>query len=225
MQQSSKLRGMMIDIETLDTKRTSVVIQIGAVVFDYDQYGTCAAVNEFLVSLPIVEQVRGGRTTSTDTVAFWMSADNHKMLASIIDDVYTTSKTVEDLKTFFDENPCDRYWFQGPTFDAIILEDLLDSVPWKFFQVRDQRTVDDLAIDKDKIKEFKATVNHDALADCHNQIDRLMFCLSERKPALAVTAPCAPPEFIPSGSTVADQFSLDAATCPLGDDGLTGGSP
>lgn len=219
MQQSSKLRGMMIDIETLDTKSSAVVIQIGAVVFDYDQFGEYAVLDEFIVFLPVMEQVREGRTISADTVAFWMSRDNHVMLSNIIVEGHEGKVTLKDWESFLSSHKCDRYWFQGPTFDAIILEDLMKSVPWKYFQVRDQRTVDDLAIDKQAIKDFKAVINHDALADCNNQLKRLMFCLRERRPAVA---PETAREFLPSGTLVSDQFDMNAT---MGSDGMTGGSP
>ena len=88
---------------------------------------------------------------------------------------------LDDLKAELNSFKCEEYWFQGPTFDAIILDDLLGSaVPWRFFQVRDQRTADGLAICQETIKEMKKTINHDALEDVRNQINRLSFCKAER---------------------------------------------
>lgn len=62
-----------------------------------------------------------------------------------------------------------RFWANGPTFDANILEHAYKSynmaLPWQFYNVRDARTVYGLV---PKLEKYPAT--HHALEDCRRQI-------------------------------------------------------
>ena len=70
-------------------------------------------------------------------------------------------------------------WANSPSFDCIILENAYKScnleIPWKFWNLRDCRTVYDLG--KINLKSVSA-VKHNALDDCYNQIIALsnFFC-------------------------------------------------
>lgn len=199
MPQSNKKRMMMIDIETLDTARTAVVIQVAAIVFEYDLHGYYKEIGDINIPLCVGKQVSDGRTVSASTVAWWLSKQNHAVFGNIISDGYALPEDdgLVELKSQLNSWKCDEYWFQGPTFDAIILEDLIGTcIPWKYYQVRDQRTVDNLARDKDMIKSMKSKINHDAIEDVRNQISRLMFCIRENKP---MTAPAFRPGAIKNG--------------------------
>tara|TARA_R110000851_G_scaffold275824_1_gene428586 strand:- start:43282 stop:43848 length:567 start_codon:yes stop_codon:yes gene_type:complete len=183
--QGTITRKMMVDIETLDTARTSVVIQVAAIVFDMNERGDWEEVSALDIALPVEPQVKSGRTVSPSTIAWWLTMDRHEVFSKLIKRGNTSKMSYQDkiqqMKVELGEFGCKEYWFQGPTFDAIILEDLIgDLVPWKFYQVRDQRTADSLALDQATIKEMKKVINHDALEDVRNQISRLSFCLGER---------------------------------------------
>lgn len=198
MPQSNKPKvAMMIDIETLDTARTAVVIQVAAVIFEYDLHGHYKELGDINIPLRVGPQIEGGRTVSASTIEWWLSEGNYKVFSQIINGGYLVpgDDCALELKAQLHYWKCDEFWFQGPTFDAIILEDLLGEgvVPWKYYQVRDQRTVDNLARDQAKIKSMKSEINHDAIEDVRNQISRLMFCIRENKPMTA-------PAFRPSGS-------------------------
>ena len=70
------MRHIMVDLETLDTAHTAVVLSIGAVAFE------CAAdhlidralnpANFFYAELEIRDQQRARRTLSAQTVTWWM---------------------------------------------------------------------------------------------------------------------------------------------------------
>ena len=185
MSQFNKKRCMMIDIETLDTARSAVVIQVAAIVFDMNDLGEWDEVSAIDVVLPVGPQVTDGRTVSGSTVAWWLSESKYKVFAALTKRACTStlnySDKLQQLKVDLNSFGCVEYWFQGPTFDAIILEDLIGNlVPWKYSQVRDQRTADKLAICQETIKDMKKTINHDALEDVRNQIDRLSYCKAER---------------------------------------------
>jgi exodeoxyribonuclease VIII len=65
-----------------------------------------------------------------------------------------------------------RVWANGPTFDMNILEHAYKSLgmalPWKYYTVRDARTVYSLCPSLDKYP-----ASHHALEDCRRQIDLL----------------------------------------------------
>ena len=67
-------------------------------------------------------------------------------------------------------------WAQGPTYDMNILEHAYKSyhkpLPWKYFQVRDSRTVFSLWPDQPI-----PPTSHHALEDCHRQIGMLQNTL------------------------------------------------
>lgn len=174
----------MIDIETLDTTASAVVIQIAAVAFDYNDKGQVKILGEFDAKLHTSNQIHDGRTISEDTVKFWLSSDKQQLLLGDLlrspDDHYLTD--LENFYRFCNTSKAQEYWSQGPTFDMIILEDMIKpaDMPWKFYQVRDLRTVQKFVGDDAKSKKMKAeNSNHNALDDCHSQIKLLQHFIKK----------------------------------------------
>ena len=64
---------------------------------------------------------------------------------------------------------CDQFWSHGATFDLVILEDIYRQLgktfPWRFWQLRDTRSVFDLGLDPEMPQNSK----HNALADAKRQ--------------------------------------------------------
>jgi hypothetical protein len=62
-----------------------------------------------------------------------------------------------------------RVWMQGPTFDAVILENAYNEfnkpLPWQFWKIRDSRSINSLVPSL-----TKTPVSHEALDDCRCQI-------------------------------------------------------
>lgn len=186
-------RAMMIDIETLDTKASSVVIQTACVIFDYNDKGQVSIIGEGNSFLNVGDQLKIGRTISEDTVKFWLSnSDNQGVLGDILSQGSKFEKgqlkdMVQDTLTLFKDTPdVVEIWSQGPTFDIIILEDMCKQlglqVPWKFYQVRDLRTVQKFVGDDAKSIKMKAeNSNHNALDDCHSQIKLLQHFIKKAK--------------------------------------------
>ena len=68
-----------------------------------------------------------------------------------------------------------KVWCHGASFDCVILQNAFDiyrmSTPWKFWNIRDTRTLYDIAnIDLNEIKKETSFASHHALSDCYNQI-------------------------------------------------------
>ena len=160
---------VMIDLETLDVLPSASILTIGAVKFD--PFGD--DVNEpdcekFYVKVDLDSCDRIGLTVSQDTLSWWAQQSQEAQ-----DEAFSTdgridiSDAINQLYKF-----CwgaKRVWSHGAGFDVIILEHVFrkveKAVPWRFWEVRDTRTLFDLGIDPKRPPVLK----HHALEDAWNQ--------------------------------------------------------
>ena len=160
---------VMIDLETLATSPNAAILTIGAVKFD--PFGD--DVNEpdceklyLKVDLDSCDKLE--LTVSQDTLAWWAQQSKEAQ-----DEAFSTdgridiSDAINQLYKF-----CwgaKRVWSHGAGFDVIILEHVFrkvgKAVPWRFWEVRDTRTLFDLGIDPNRPPVLK----HHALEDAWNQ--------------------------------------------------------
>lgn len=184
---SPSTSAIMIDIETLDAKASAVVIQIGAVAFTYNEKGQIKIMGQLDLKLPVHAQLGIDRTISLDTVKFWLNTPaQQKLLGELLtpDDIYNYQYALNRFYDFCVAHKPSEYWSQGPTFDMIILEDMAKQlgieVTWKYYQVRDLRTVQKFVGDDAKSKKMKAeNSNHNALDDCLSQIKLLQHFIKK----------------------------------------------
>ncbi len=157
----------MLDIETLSTDRSAVILTFGAVKFD--PYTTTEPTQGLYYRLDADEQIASGRHVDDDTLAWWT-----KQSADIQDEAFSefdrTSVAVfqADLNRYL--VGVQNIWAQGPLFDLILLEDLYKQnkipVPWWYHQISDSRTLFKLGGDP---REKNKDDLHNALADAYNQ--------------------------------------------------------
>lgn len=154
---------IMIDLETLDTKPTTVILSIGAVAFDPftgDERG------RFYEEIDAQGQIDQGRTVSADTLKWWMGQDNGVIKLEGERDL---GHALHLLYEFFGLAECYETWGNGSTFDVSIMEDAYRSfnmeAPWKFWAVRDMRTIVALVGKED----WSGGTNHNALDDAIHQ--------------------------------------------------------
>ena len=160
----------MIDLETLSTKSNAVILSIGACYFNpYNQ----TVGDVFHQHIDIQSCLNNGMDISASTLTWWIG-QNMKARKTLINgqkDSKHLSNALLNLSNFI-LGDC-RVWGNGSTFDITILETAYELIheppPWKFYNVRDCRTVEQLAygmLDKKTVR-FAGT-QHDALADaCH----------------------------------------------------------
>jgi hypothetical protein len=168
---------LALDIETLDTATTSVVIQIAAAAYTYTDKGAGKTLPALDLKLNTPSQIQRGRTISQDTMKFWFkNSDTKAVLGAILanQDV-PVEIALRTLSDYIKRHDITEIWSQGPTFDITILEHLMAQfdieVPWKFYQVRDLRTVQNFVGMDAKAKAIKdGGVTHNALDDVHTQI-------------------------------------------------------
>lgn len=137
----SKLRHAMIDLETMGTSTEAAIVSVGIVIFD-PRIGKIDRKNTYYAELDWKRQGRVEEQSCMDN--FWS-----KQPAKIRDALKGTDKledVLEDIAMFL---PADcKVWGNGPTFDITKLEHCYDQcgieVPWKFWNIRDCRTVKDM---------------------------------------------------------------------------------
>lgn len=164
------MKDLMIDIETMDTKHSAVVLSIGAVFFDTQ---TKKLGPEFYSTLHIQPQLDLGRTVSGDTLHWWMQQDNRARVSSTQLTPRPNRDTIEDFIEFVTRTASQGAlpWGNGSCFDISIIESLLKSyealVPWKFWNIQDLRTFNRFIAGGEKHKP--PTDAHNALADAKAQ--------------------------------------------------------
>jgi len=159
----------MIDIETLDTSPTALVLSVGACKFDpYSEDKP----TEHRLWLPSLEpQLEMGRTTSESTLEWWAQQDKE-----ILERALTEEGRVPLDDFFKDLNSyvvgADKIWCQGPQFDMVILESMYAMAEhhwsWAYWQISDSRTLFNL-MPSDPRKAVGQADLHDASADAHFQ--------------------------------------------------------
>lgn len=172
----------MIDIETLDTADTAVILQIGGCIFDVKTDGVTEGVvtdkQAFNLPLHWVDEQKN-RTISTSTLDWWMKQD-----ANIRNDVFyggyrfLPDSAIRSIATHLREV---KYFWSKGKFDFDILGNMFEQygldTPWSFRQIFDYRTMLVMANLKYGYVETKSNT-HDAADDAVNQAQNLVNILN-----------------------------------------------
>tara|TARA_R110000772_G_scaffold30806_5_gene76490 strand:+ start:2018 stop:2536 length:519 start_codon:yes stop_codon:yes gene_type:complete len=133
----------MIDIETLGTRSNSVVVSIGACMFNsegvYDH-------THFYSRLALQEQTAHGFEMDVDTVSWWMTQSSKaRKVFSTGEIAEPVRPTLLNLMWWLDRHaPLDGVWGNGPDFDNVIVANLMrayDVEPWSYRLNRCYRTL------------------------------------------------------------------------------------
>lgn len=163
---------VMLDIEGLGTGPDTTILTIAAQGFDplgshyYSDHS-------FYVRVDLESQT--GRSIQDGTIDWWAtqpSAVREEAFSEL--NRIPLSQALDGLTRIVWK--AQRVWAQGPTYDMTILEhaykSLNKALPWKYFSVRDSRTVFGLWPDQPI-----PPTSHHALEDCRRQIDMLQRTL------------------------------------------------
>jgi hypothetical protein len=166
---------MMIDIETLDTQPTAVVLSVAAVVFN--DVDVLEAGHWFLDT---EKQIQHGRSISLDTICWWMEQGKgqaFELLNKTKTQGISPSTFSKQFSGMYGLYRVEELWANGIVFDVGILENLmatpqLDTVspPWKYNHPRDLRT---MYAHEQFSREDRTvpTLAHDALEDALAQTE------------------------------------------------------
>lgn len=178
---------IMLDIETLDTSPTSVVVSFGAVVFDPYSISELGEMFYAEFTDDLHAQQERGRTLSVDTVKWWMQQDAAAKALfgptlgtpSIDNDRMTTVKGLEQFVDFCGRNGGAgkvKLWGNGIDFDNVVLASLYQSFgvrrPWSFRHNRCYRTMIN-QVPYNTIPLERTGVHHNGLDDAITQAKHL----------------------------------------------------
>lgn len=182
---------MMIDLETLDTKPSAVVLSVGAVVWEtlYSEADglTYEIKDRFLRVLNMEEQFSRGRTVSQSTLLWWQRQDSTAQVEAFNPVRRNVRLVLDELRGFVDQYAdqsvgdlgINAFWASPATFDFPIWEDLAmtfsNFVPWTYRQKYDVRTVVREAnlSARDHLDSTLVGIPHTPVYDCEWQVSLL----------------------------------------------------
>ena len=169
---------VMIDLETLGTVASAVILSIGAVKFDLES--GAIADDGFYASISIDSNLDYGRRIQEDTLLWWLKQP------AAAQQVFHENKMAlpEALESFSDwmETDDKHVWSNGADFDLPMIAHAYHQVqltlPWKYWNSNCVRTYKKLPGARD-VKIQTSGVKHNALSDAYNQAQ--LVCAIHKK--------------------------------------------
>jgi 3' exoribonuclease, RNase T-like len=161
----------MIDLEGLATGPDTTILTIAAQAFD--PFGSGYYDRHYYARVTLESQEN--RTIDNGTIEWWATQPAHAREEAFGEqDRIPLDQALDELGRLIWHSK--MIWAQGPTYDCNILEHAYKSygkaLPWKYYQVRDSRTVFSLW------PELPIPpTSHHALEDCRRQIGMLQDTL------------------------------------------------
>lgn len=161
---------VMIDLETLSLRVFARILTIGAVKFDRTSKGIDVSSAPFYRH--ITAESCAGLDVDAKTEKWWAEqADDVRNEAFNITNAIPLKQALEEFSVWYKGAKC--IWSQGASFDVSIMEEayrrLGMETPWRYYQVRDTRTVYDAA--SFDFRQVSQTALHHAVKDCERQVD------------------------------------------------------
>ena len=136
---------IMLDIETLNNTQSSVIVSIGAVVFDFEKEGT---EQEFYQRIDIDSCLDVGLTVSGGTIQWWLK-QNEEARFAIGKDAAPIKLALINFCQFLNsvnvDNTKYNIWGNPASFDIGIVSNAFDKcqikIPWHYRNERDLRTL------------------------------------------------------------------------------------
>lgn len=168
---------IMVDFETLSADtRLPALLSCGVVIFSDTKI-----IEEHYFPIDLDSCIRMGANISADTISWWMkqSDEARKVFSEKGQHIDHFLKAILSLFSLNDKNI--KPWGNGSIFDIVILENYLKAsnydIPWKYYNVRDTRTLFDAA----DFVPPKFVGKHNALEDARAQANNVIFCLNKIK--------------------------------------------
>lgn len=161
-----KYEHLMIDLETLGTAPNAPVIAIGAIFFDPN---TGALGETFDGAIDLADAVRYGRADG-NTIKWWMG-QSEAARQNVTRGHHNAPQVWEAFHKFCLKHGSNvKPWGNGSSFDISICDYAFGRIlekpaPWKFWNVRDCRTIKELADGVVTFNENLSGVAHTALDD------------------------------------------------------------
>ena len=158
----------MLDMETLGTLPTTTILTIGIVLFDPCKAGM---IDKLELRPTIEDQTDVYNRTITESTVEWWAKQSKDAIDEAMGDRGRQSfrACMEELRRFCWK--AEKIWSNGSVFDIIVAEDALRDLemtpPWKFWNIRDCRTIYDLA--GVNLRDGGHVTSHKAVEDAERQ--------------------------------------------------------
>lgn len=163
------MKNVMLDTETLGLRPGYAILSIAAIEFELDGQND----RQFYANIEPHSCVEAGLLRNPETMAWW-SRQPDAAQKRLIESRQPLKDVLENFVTWWKDVRPTKVWCQGAAFDVPIVEAAMAAVgiepPWKFWNVRDTRTLYDLA-DFDARTMNRAGEAHDATQDALFQIE------------------------------------------------------
>lgn len=164
------MKEIMIDIETLGTQSSSVILSVAAVKFNL-QTGEIG--EHFYKKVDMQSCIDSGLKINTSTLKFWME-QRHEVLKDLLINAHPLRDVLTNFSIYIKSfGEAMNMWGNSARFDLGLLHNAYDTIkqpiPWDFRKECDVRT---LVMLKPEIKAdmtFEGD-KHNALHDCFHQI-------------------------------------------------------
>lgn len=170
-----QMTDISIDLETLSTQQDAAILSIGAAAFNRD---TGEIGDVFYEVIDLDDALQAGHVSGS-TLMWWMrqsdSAKRPLFGEGAAFAKVPLAAALQELSAFIRRHDSVRVWGNGATFDISVLEHAYQlfkvQTPWAFWNIRDMRTIVDVAqchgFDKGLIP-FQGTA-HNAVDDALHQ--------------------------------------------------------
>jgi hypothetical protein len=170
---------VMLDLETMDTTPSAVVVAVGAVFFD--PYSSRIGDTFYQVANDWPDQQRRGRSIDGDTVRWWLEQSYDAQQALVKPPSRNSNQTfgiLREFTEFLDGVHQDvELWGNGSDFDNVILGGLFKSYgvskPWSYSRNRCFRTIASQPRPVGFVPPPRTGTHHNALDDALTQVRTL----------------------------------------------------
>lgn len=171
---------VMLDIETYGNNSNSVIVQIGAAIFDEDG----GIIDTFKMNIDPNSSINYGMKMDISTIEWWMAQSDEARNSILDGNRFDLKIALSSFSSFikknyenFHQSEFDprgvKIWCHA-TFDEPIMSQAYNlcslEQPWHYRSTRDLRTLIDLADIDPHSYNKDGVVHHDALDDCIFQI-------------------------------------------------------
>jgi len=138
------LKHGMVDVETLGIKPGSVILSIGAIIFNPFSDGIeSTEESSFYVNIDLKSSMDLGLKVDSKTLQWWWDQKRDLPRRSLMENTELLPVALVKLSRFL--NGTNHVWSHGASFDPVLLQSAYDACdlecPWKFYNLLDTRTI------------------------------------------------------------------------------------
>ena len=173
---------IMVDIETLSTEPSAVILSIGAIKFKREgDLPDLEKMDQFYTRVSKESCEVLGMHTDNSTVEWWGRQEDAVRFEALEnpEDRLPIKEALKKLSEWIGRS--NYVWGHGDDFDCVVLNQAYkrcgQPVPWKFWNTRDTRTLFDLAGVRNA--DLPNNDKHHPIHDCYRQITGVKMSLSK----------------------------------------------